>query len=278
MQLSEVLAFAIRTIRHVGVQLAVLLASMLLSAVAQASNDYKLADGDAIHIVVFQNPDLTLDTRVSESGTIAYPLIGQVKIGGLTIAEAEARIASSLESGGFVKKPQVNINLTQIVGNQVSVLGQVNKPGSYPLLTFNTHVSQMLATAGGIASTGGDSVILMGTRDGKPFRKVIDVASLYLDNNVGDDLLLEAGDGLYVDRAPMFYIYGEVQRPGNYPIARHMTVVQALAAGGGLTPRGTERSLRVYRHRKDGTTERIEPKSADLVQPDDVIYVGESLF
>ena len=267
-----------KTLRLAFTGLAWVMVCLGLATPANASNDYRLGEGDAIHIVVFQNPDLTLDTRVTESGMVAYPLIGQVKIGGLTIADAEARIATALESGGFVKKPQVNINLTQIVGNQVSVLGQVNKPGSYPLLTFNTRVSQMLAMAGGIASTGGDTVILMGSRDGKPYRKVVDIASLYLDNNAGDDILLEAGDGLYVDRAPMFYIYGEVQRPGNYPIARHMTVVQALAAGGGLTPRGTERSLRVYRHRKDGSTERVEPKSSDPVEADDVIYVGESLF
>jgi polysaccharide export outer membrane protein len=266
------------TTRIIGFTLSLLTSLLAFAVLAQAGNDYRLAEGDAIRIIVFQNPDLTLDTRVSESGTIAYPLIGQVKIGGLTLAEAQNKIAVALENGHYVKQPQVNINLTQIVGNQVSVLGQVNKPGSYPLLTFNTHVSQMLANAGGIAVTGGDTVILTGTRDGKPFRKEIDIASLYLDGHMGDDELLQGGDGLYVDRAPMFYIYGEVQRPGSYPLLRHMTVMQALAAGGGLTPRGTERSLRVYRHNKNGSNDKIEPRPTDTVQANDVIYVGESLF
>ncbi len=255
-----------------------LLAIFALCAPAHAGDDYRLAEGDAIHIVVFQNPDLTLDTRVTESGTIAYPLIGQVKVGGLTMSEAQDKIATALENGRFVKQAQVNIVLTQIVGNQVSVLGQINKPGSYPLVTFNTHVSQMLATAGGIAPTGGDVVILTGTRDGQPYRKEIDIASLYLDGKTADDVLLAGGDTLYVDRAPLFYIYGEVQRPGSYPLLRNMTMVQALAAGGGLTARGTERSLRVYRRNKSGATDKIEPKSMDRVRADDVIYIGESLF
>lgn len=240
--------------------------------------DYKLGAGDLIRIVVFQNPDLTLDTRVAESGAITYPLIGSVTIGGLSIDAAEKRIAKGLKDGGFVQQPQVNIVLTQVRGNQVSVLGQVNRPGRFPMETFNTRVSEMLATAGGIAPTGADTVILVGIRDGKPFRKEIDIPGIYVDGKQGDDILVQGGDVLYVHRAPMFYIYGEAQRPGGYRIERGMTVQQALAQGGGTTVRGMEYWVRLHRKGADGKVVRLTPEWQDQIQPDDVIYVRESIF
>ena len=134
--------------------LSLLAVGFTLNAMAQdkhALRDYPLGAGDNIRIQVFQNPDLTIEARVSENGSISYPMIGSVEIGGLPIAEAESRIASALQNGGFVKQPQVNIVLVQIRGNQVSVLGQVNNPGRFPLETLNTRVSDMLAAAGGLS-------------------------------------------------------------------------------------------------------------------------------
>ena len=111
-----------------------------VSGFAQAKPDYPLGAGDSIRIQVFQNPDLTVETRVSENGSITYPLIGAVDLGGLSIAAAEKKIADALQKGGFIRQPQVNIVLTQIRGNQVSVLGQVNRPGRFPLETANARV------------------------------------------------------------------------------------------------------------------------------------------
>lgn len=240
--------------------------------------DYKLGAGDAIRIVVFQNPDLTLDTRVSESGSITYPLIGSVQIGNMTIEAAEKEIARRLKQGGFVQQPQVNIVLSQVRGNQVSVLGQVNRPGRFPLETFKTRLSDVLAMAGGVAPTGSDTIVLSGIRDGKPFRKEIDFPSIYIGGNQGDDIAVSGGDVVYVHRAPVFYIYGEAQRPGAYRIERGMTVQQALAQGGGTTVRGMDYWLRLDRKKADGTVERLSPDRFDLIQPDDVLYVRESVF
>lgn len=240
--------------------------------------EYQLGPGDTVRVLVFQNPDLTLETRVSENGTISFPLIGNVRIGGMTVARAEQTIASALRSGGFIKQPQVNVLLLVSRGNQVSVLGLVNKPGRYPLETFNTRLSEMLAIAGGVAPAGADVVILTGTREGKPFRKEIDVAGMLLNNNLQDDLVVAGGDVIYVQRAPMYYIYGEVQRPGSFRIERGMTVRQALAQAGGLTPRGTERGLNLLRRSAEGTIETLRPSPDDLVRPDDVYQVRESLF
>jgi polysaccharide export outer membrane protein len=89
---------------------------------------------------------------------------------------------------------------------------------------------------------------------------------------------VQAGDIIFVDRAPRFYIYGEVQRPGQLRLERQMTVLQALSAGGGLTPRGTERGLRVKRRDQEGKLQTLDVKGDDLLQPNDVVYVKESLF
>lgn len=244
----------------------------------EKQGDYKLGAGDAIRILVFQNPDLTLESRVSEGGTITYPLIGTVKIGDLTISDAEKKIAAGLKDGGFVQQPQVNIVLIQVRGNQVSVLGQVNRPGRFPLETFNTRVSDMLAAAGGATAGGDDVVIVSGLRDGKPFRKAIDIPALYLGDKPEADIVLYGGDTIYVHRAPVFYIYGEAQRPGAFRIERNMTVMQALALGGGPTARGSERRLRLDRRNAAGVVEELAPEMSDPIQPNDVLYVREALF
>jgi polysaccharide biosynthesis/export protein len=247
------------------------------TVLAEENNDYPLGGGDVIRIQVFQNPDLTTETRVSENGVITYPLIGNIEVGGLPISAAEKKVAAALKNGGFVRQPQVNIIVLQMRGNQVSVLGQVNRPGRFPLETLS-RVSDMLAIAGGITPVGDDSAIIIGTRDGKPFRKVIDIAGLYLDERSNEDIMLMGGDVIYVHRAPVFYIYGEAQRPGAYRIERGMTIMQALAQGGGHTMRGSEWRLRLHRKNADGVVEKLSPEMTDTVQPNDIIYVRESIF
>lgn len=244
---------------------------------AEQAEDYKLSVGDLIRILVFQNPDLTLETRISESGTVSYPLIGTARLGSLSIANAERELARQLQEGGFVRNPQVTIVLVQNRGNQIAVLGYVKNPGRFPLDT-NTRVSEMLAIAGGAAMTGADTAILTGTRNGQTFRKEVDIAAIFMDSSATDNILIQSGDTLYVPRAPMFYVYGEVQRPGMYRIERNMTVQQALAVGGGPTARGTEMWLRVHRKNKDGQLEKISVDASDPIRPDDVLYVRESLF
>lgn len=245
---------------------------------AAAKTEYPLGAGDAIRVQVFQNPDLTIETRVSENGSISYPLVGSVEVGGLSLAAAEKKIADALQKGGFIQKPQVNIVLVQIRGNQVSVLGQVNRPGRFPLETATTRLSDMIATAGGATGVGDDVAVVVGTRNGKLFRKQIDIPSIYLEEKLQDDIVLQGGDSIYVHRAPVFYIYGEAQRPGAFRIERGMTIMQALATGGGPTGRGSEKRLRLHRKAADGSIIQTAPQLTDTVQPNDVIYVNESLF
>jgi len=250
------------------------------AATATSNAEYKLGAGDVVRVIVYQNPDLTLETRVSETGAISYPLLGSVRIGGLGVSAAEKLIADGLKNGNFVKSPQVTLILLQVKGNQASVLGQVNRPGRYPIETTDMRMTDLLANAGGVATTGGDQLVLTGTRGGKPYRLEIDLPSVFSPNanHAASDVLIQNGDVLWVDRAPLVYIYGEVQRPGPMRLERGMTLMQALASGGGLTQRGTERGIRVHRKDAGGKVEVMQPGMDDSLKDGDVVYVKESLF
>ena len=245
---------------------------------AAAQPEYLLAPGDILKISVFKNPDLSLDVRVSESGSIGYPLIGSVPVKGLTLPAAESKIAQMLRDGGFVVNPQVNILLTEGFGNLVSVIGEVNKSGRYSVDAAGGHVSGMLAAAGGIASTGGELITITGVRNGKLFRRDVDIVKMSSTGNTADDIELYGGDTVYVNRAPQFYIYGQVQKPGQYRLEQSMTVIQALATGGGVTGKGTQRGI--VRHRRDanGKVKEEGVSMDDALHDQDVIYVKESLF
>jgi polysaccharide export outer membrane protein len=243
-----------------------------------AAGEYLLATGDVVRVAVFQNPELTLEARVAEDGTINYPLIGAVPVAGSELPAVEKLIAQKLRDGGFVIAPQVTVTLMQVRGNQVTVLGQVGKPGRYPLESTDARLVDVLALAGGITPNGADTVVLTGVRDGKPMRREIDVQSLAAAGDPSSEVRLRGGDMLFVDRAPSFYIYGEVQRPGMFRLERGMTVRQAIASGGGLSPKGTQRGLRIHRKGGDGKVQIIEVKLDDPIFPDDVLYVRESLF
>ncbi len=250
-----------------------------LSAHAQVGPvDYPLAAGDAVRVQVFQNPDLTLETRISDNGTISFPLIGTVRLGGLPVSAAEKKIAEALKSGGFLQNPQVTLLLTQVRGSQVSVLVQVGRPGRFPLETASTRLSDMLANAGGTTPGGDDVVIVTGQRAGQPFRKLVDLPALFLREPSQDDIVLQGGDVIYVHRAPVFYVYGEAQRPGSFRIERAMTVMQALALAGGPTARGSRDRLQLHRQQDGGGITLLTPQMNDLVMPNDVLYVRESLF
>src|SRR5882672_10929850 len=265
------------------------LAAMTLSATAfgqsreaplptlQLQSRETLGEGDSIRITVFQNPDLTTETRISERGTITFPLVGEIALAGLAPVDAEARIADKLIKGKFVLKPQVSLNVIRVRSRQVSVLGQVARPGRYPLDDTSSNLTDILALAGGVSPTGDDNVTVMVTRDGKTAKLEINVPTMYRTGDLSRNLQLENGDTIFVQRAPVFYIYGEVQRAGSYRLEQGMTVMQALSVGGGVTPRGADRGVKIRRKTGDGT-QAVDARLTDPVRPDDVIYIRESLF
>lgn len=243
-----------------------------------AAADYRLGAGDTVRINVYQNPDLTLEARISEAGLVSYPLLGNVKIGGMSVSAAESLIAEGLRSRNFVRTPQVSLLVMQVRGNQASVLGQVNRPGRFPIESTDLRLSDLLSLAGGIAVTGADTVVLVGSRGNQRIRKEIDVDSIFRSASGDDDLLVLNGDVVYVQRAPIAYIYGEVQRAGPMRLERGLTVMQALATGGGLTARGTEKGVRLHRKGPDGKLQVLQPAMDDTLRDGDVVYVRESLF
>ncbi len=236
---------------------------LALAGLAQAQD--KLGAGDAIRVTVHQQPDLTTDARVSERGTIAMPLVGEVKVLGLSPQQAAAHIATGLKQGKFLKNPQVNVAVTTLRSSQVSVLGHVARPGRYPLDDTSSQLSEVIAAAGGITTAGAQQVTVL--RGGKEQR--VDVFKPFA---------LKPGDTIHVDRTPVVYIYGEVTRAGAYPIVPDMTVMHAIAAGGGITPRGSERRLKLRRPGPDGKLVEKDAHLRDIVKPDDVIFVKEALF
>jgi polysaccharide export outer membrane protein len=237
-----------------------MLATLLsLTAGLALAAEVLLGPGDVVKMTVYGSPDLSVETRVAESGMMTVPLLGQVQVGGMAVAAAEKKIAQGLEKGGYLKKAQVNLLITTMTSQQVSVLGQVNRPGRYPV-EGKRKVLDLLALAGGIAPEGGDVVDLVRTRE------------------LNRDYEVSAGDVVFVERAPRAYVMGEVQRPGALRIERGMTVQQAVSAGGGLTPRGSSNSWRITRKSPDGALKTMDVKASDLVQTDDVITVRESWF
>jgi polysaccharide biosynthesis/export protein len=249
------------------------------SVLAQGDKEYELGGGDSVKISVFLSPELTTEVRLSEAGFVSLPMLGPVKLGGMTLPQAEAMLATKLKEGNFIQKAQVSLAISAYRSQQVSILGNVAKPGRYPLEVKGTRLTEMLANAGGVTAAGADT-LFHSRRDanGKVVVKEVDIPSIYLNNDQTQDLVLQGGDAIYVHRQPNYYIYGQVGRPGNYPVDRGLTVSQAIAKGGSYTLRSRESGVRLLRRDNSGKIVEITPKMDDLVKADDQIFVKESLF
>ena len=325
-----------------------------------SNRDYLLGTGDLIRISVYGNPDMLTEARISAGGAITFPLVGEVAVAGLSPSQSEKKISELLEKGNFVKKAQVNLvviqfqsqfvsvlgdvfkpgkypldrpstltdvlamaggptpsgsdivalirnkdektsrqvfdmrdlvsksdiaNIPKVIGGdiifvsgrEVSVLGQVNRPGKYSVVNGVRTVLDFLSQAGGVSASGAENITVIINRNGKTEKHQIDVDQLYQTGDMTKNFELTGGDSIYVPRFPVFYIYGEVFRPGAYRLERNMNVTQALSSGGGLTSRGTERSIKIKRQ-VDGVLKAVSVNAGDFLKADDIIYVGESLF
>ena len=265
---------AMKKMKILAVIFMVLWVACIENAVAGES---VLGPGDTLRIFVYGHPDMTTETKVSETGKITFPLVGEVKVDGLTPSEAEKKIANLLESRDILRKPQVIVVTASLQSQMVSVLGNVSNQGRYPI-EGKRSLTEILAMAGGIIPEGGDLITLIRSDGTRFVKEVIDVLEMVRAGDLSRDVDVRSDDLIYVERAHRFYIYGEVQRAGAYRLERNMTVIQALSVGGGLTQRGTERGLRIQRRDAEGNLKILDAKSSDLVQPDDVIYIKESLF
>jgi polysaccharide export outer membrane protein len=271
----------VETIRKLSSsRLLAFLASLTMSmisglACAQAMQEV-LGAGDTVRIAVFRYPDLTTEARLTEHGKVNVPLIGQVTLQGMTPEQAARHIADRMKSGNYVLNPQIDVAVLQARSRQVSVLGFVTRPGRYMLEGKTAKVTDVIAMAGGLVPDASDWAVLHLNRDGKSESLYVDLASII--RGVDKNIELASGDSLFVPKAPVVYVYGEVTRGGSYRLEAGMTVMQAISLAGGVTPRGSERRAQLRRRGADGQWTEMSANPLDPVSPNDVIYIRESLF
>jgi polysaccharide export outer membrane protein len=261
-----------------------LIAGLLVIAGAQlsiAQTSSVLAPGDVVRISVYGNPDLTTVTRVAPDGTISFPLIGKIAVGGISVFDAEQNLAAKLRQGGFVTNAAVTIFVQErsaALTTSVTLLGQVAHSGTYSLDQESaegvSNLIELLARAGGGTEKAADYCFLIRKENGQPRKRRIDLVDLLRNGNIEANITLNDGDIVLVPEMEVFYIYGEVQRPGRYRLERDMTVMQALAVASGMTPRGNAKGIELNRQ---GNGE-LKSDLDDRLQNNDVVYVRTAVF
>lgn len=233
-----------------------------------ATAAYVLGPDDVIEVSVLGQQEFTTRARIRANGTISLPFIGDMQVSGQTPLTLRTAIATKLQSGGYYAKPIVNVEVVGFASRYVVVLGDVAQPGLQPI-DRNYRVSEVIARAGGLRETGADYVILR-HEDGEelklPFEKLA-------AGSTADDPVVRAGDKVYVPAAELFYIYGQVNAPGVYPIKGDMTLRKAVARGGGLNASGSQKRIKIFR-----SGQEIKADLDALIKPGDVVVVGERLF
>lgn len=253
--------------------------ALLMSGPAIASEVYTLGVGDRVSMTVYGQEDLETRAEVAADGTIAVPLIGRVNVQGLTPPAAANLISMRLEQGGYLKTAHVNLLVEEYRSNTISVLGHVNKPGRIAMVGPTT-LTDAVALAGGISPDGGERIILVRTdAEGRQTRQEYYLREL-LDSEAGKSsvISIEKGDTLYVPRAEQFYVHGQVQKPGTYPLDRPLNVMQALSVSGGLNQSASTRGLVLYRQKPDGSVSKYKVELTDAIKDGDVLFVEESMF
>jgi polysaccharide export outer membrane protein len=237
----------------------------------------QLGPGDSVSIQVFGQPDVT-NVYVGDDGTISVPLAGNIQVTGLSPVEAAAKAAKALKDGGYFVDPHVTIIVTQQRSQLVSVVGEVQNAGRYPI-SPGTTIVDLLAQAGGVRETASDiGYVLRSDRNGHVGRYPVSLSGLTDIKDALPTPTLLGGDSLVVPRAEHYYVVGAVTSPGTYRIEPGMTVIQGIARAGGINERGSERRIQLKRMAKNGQYQVVNVKPGDPIQPDDIIRVKESIF
>ncbi|WP_339802487.1 polysaccharide biosynthesis/export family protein [uncultured Marinobacter sp.] len=256
-----------------------MLISFILALPVLADETSALGAGDRLNITVYGQEDLTTRTDIAADGTISMPLLGRVEVAGMTPPAAARMIEGRLEQGGYLRRAHVNLLVEENRSNTISILGQVNSPGQVAL-TGPTSLTEALALAGGINKEGGERIVVIRPgNDGRQSRQEFRLDEL-LDSSAEATMpiTLRRGDTLYVPRVDQFYVHGQVQRPGTYPLNRPLNVMQALSVSGGFGPAARTSGLVLYRKQPDGRVVQLDAKLNDPMRDGDVLFVKESLF
>ena len=252
---------------------------------APAKESLLIGPGDLLHVTILREPELEQHARVLDSGDVSLPLIGGVHVAGLDPAAAAAAIAAKYRNGNFLKHPNVSVFVEEFATQPVSVLGQVEKPGTYKITTPRT-LLDLLAMAGGLTPIA-DRHIMIERAPGAKQRE----ERVFLSNRSGDALManvtVDPGDTILVPKAGLVYVLGDVGRPGGYTMENEsrMTVLQAIALAGGVRHTAKVKKARVI-HNVNGHLDEeplplreIEKGEApdEFLHADDVIYIPFSL-
>ena len=255
-------------------------------AVSQSAGDYVIGAQDVLSIAVFDQADLGGKYAVELDGSFTFPLIGRVQAGGTTIRNFETQLKKKL-ADGFFKNPQVTVAIEQYRSQRVFVTGEVRSPGAYPL-TGDMTLIEALAKAGSTTPTASEeAVVVRGTKgfegpaalDAAGDREILRFNLKDLQSGAGSvrNIDLRDGDTIYIARAELVYIFGEVKNPAAYPIKTDTTVLQALSLAGGVTPNGAINRTKIIRI-VEGDKKEISVKLTAIVQPGDTIMVPERYF
>ena len=248
---------------------------------------------DVLEIDVFQEKDLGGLFRVSADGDITFPLVGNVRVAGLTLPQAQQKLAALLREG-YLKRPQVSVTVKESRSRGVAVLGAVTKPGAYQLWSGRTTLLEVLSMAEGVSLNAGPGrkalILVRQDEKGEPQSITIDLDRLFKEGDTSLNVVVQPNDTLYVITKPekTIVVYGEVKSPGTYPLeGGEMAVLEVISKAGGLTPFAAPNRTRLIRM-VDGKEKSIQVRVGDIIkgektqdvmlQPGDVIVVPQSFF
>lgn len=241
------------------------------------AGDYLVGAGDVLGISVYDNEDLTTKVRVSSSGTIVMPLLGQVEVQGGTVNAITDKITRLL-ADGYLVNPQVNIFVEEYRSKKVVVLGNVRTPGLIEL-SGPTNFLELVSKAGGLEKDAGDTATIQRKKDGGAATViVIDLLALIEKGDLTQNMQISDGDTVFISKAGMCFITGEVEKPGTYACGDGTTVLRLVALAGGFNGKAAKSSINVVRIVNN---EKQVSKNVDLymaLQDNDVVVVPESFF
>jgi polysaccharide export outer membrane protein len=243
------------------------------------TKDYIVGEGDLLRITVYDNPDLLTVVRIGGEGTILFPLIGQVKVAGMSVNLVAKKIEEML-SEGYIVSPHVSVFIEEYRSQRVTIMGQVRNPGLYELKGFTTFM-ELLSKAGDLTSEAGDKAFIKRKPESpdKGERNItIDLKRLVEKGDTSQDIPVVDGDSVYIVKAGTFYVTGEVKNPAPYKFEEGLTVFKAITKAGGFTDRASSGRVRIIRKVKDKEEIIEKVKGDEPILPDDVIVVPESFF
>ncbi|HYG98201.1 MAG TPA: polysaccharide biosynthesis/export family protein [Terriglobales bacterium] len=238
----------------------------------------RIGVGDLLEIAVFDTPELSAKVRVDATGDVLLPLVGRVHMDGLSPAEAQAAIAKHLLDGDFVKDPQVVVAVVEYGAQGITVLGEVKKPGVYPPSSSRT-LMEVLSRAEGLTQFAAQTVLIRHRSDPEhPIKVRLTESPEKMEGAVTEVL---PGDVVFVPKAGLVYVVGDVSKPGGFVMdGDRTTVLQALALAGGLNRTAAASKSRIIRKAETGP----EEISVDLKKllaskiPDAQMRPGDILF